>query len=336
MGIAGVEYPVRPMIAVPALRLPMSHPGGWAVEPKMDGFRCIAHRGMNRVALQSRQQRPLGRYFPEIVSAISELDVEVVLDGELVLWHEGRMDFIALQGRLHPADSRARELSLAMPASYVVFDVLALDGTDIRSRPYSVRRALLEDLLTRRLPHGLVPMPMSTEPAVARAWLLNHSDAGIEGVVAKRLDHPYRAGGRMWRKVRTRVTAEAVVGGVLGTLVQPEALIVGRADHRGRLRVAGRTTPLSRAARDDITAVVTAAGAEHPWPPTIASSRFGQRPSEPVTYVQVAPTAVVELDVDTAFEDHRWRHPPRFIRLRRDLCPSDVSIAQPVSRSSSA
>jgi ATP-dependent DNA ligase len=331
LGIAGIEYPVPPMIAVSAPRLPMSHLGGWAVEPKMDGFRCLAHRGRDRVALQSRQQRPLGRYFPEIVSAVSELDVDVVLDGELILWHEGRMDFTALQRRLHPADSRTRELSLAMPASYVVFDVLALDGKDVRSRPYSVRRALLEELLSRRLPHGLVLMPMSTEPAVARAWLLNHSDAGIEGVVAKRLDHPYRAGGRTWRKVRTRFTAEAVVGGVLGTLAQPEALIVGRPDHRGRLRVAGRTTPLPRAARDDIAAVVTAPGAEHPWPPTIASSRFGQRPSEPVTYVQVAPTAVVELDVDTAFEDHRWRHPPKFIRVRRDLWPSDVS-ALPVSR----
>src|SRR3954453_6276686 len=124
VGIAGVEYPVRPMIAVPALRLPTRCPGGWAGETKMDGFRCIAHRGMNRVALQSRQQRPLGRYFPEIVCAVSELDVGVVLDGELVLWHEGRTDFTALQGRLHPGDSRTRELSLARPASYVVFDVL--------------------------------------------------------------------------------------------------------------------------------------------------------------------------------------------------------------------
>ena len=126
-----------------------------------------------------------------------------------------------------------------MPASFVVFDVLALDGTDIRSRPYAARRAMLEDLLARRLPHGLVLMPMSTEFAVARAWLLNHSDAGVEGVegvVAKRRDHPYRVGGRMWRKVRTRFTEEAVVGGVLGTLARPEALIVGRPDRRGRLR----------------------------------------------------------------------------------------------------
>jgi ATP-dependent DNA ligase len=90
---------------------------------------------MDRVALQSRQQRPLGRYFPEIVCVVSQLDVDVVLDGELVLWHEGRMDFAALQGRLHPVESRARELSLAVPASCAVFDVLALGGKDVCSRP---------------------------------------------------------------------------------------------------------------------------------------------------------------------------------------------------------
>ncbi|WP_433559210.1 ATP-dependent DNA ligase [Pseudonocardia xinjiangensis] len=324
------------MIAVTAEQLPPIRELAWAFEPKLDGFRCIAHGSSDRITLQSRQQRPLGRYFPEIISALAEFGVDVVLDGELVLWRQGRLDFGVLQRRLHPATSHVRDLSVAMPASFVVFDLLGIDGRDVRSEPYAVRRALLEELLTRQLPHGLVLMPMSTEPAVARAWLLNHSEAGVEGVVAKRMDHPYRAGGRMWRKVRTRFTAEAVVGGVVGTVERPEALIVGRPDHRGRLRVAGRTTPLSRAARGDIAPVLTAAGAEHPWPPTIASSRFGRRPSEPVTYVQVAPTTVVELDVDSAFEDHRWRHPPRFIRVRRDLWPSDVSIASPVPRSWSA
>jgi hypothetical protein len=114
----------------------------------------------------------------------------VVLDGELVLWREGRLDFAALQQRVHPADARARQLSLASPASFVVFDVLALDHRDVRPLPYRARRALLEDLLGRQLPHGLVLMPATTDPAVARAWLTNHSAAGIEGVVAKRRDQP--------------------------------------------------------------------------------------------------------------------------------------------------
>jgi ATP-dependent DNA ligase len=146
-------------------------------------------------------------------------------------------------------------------------------------------------------------------------------------VVAKRLDQPYRAGGRTWRKIRTRRTAEAVVGGVLGSIARPEALIVGRYDARGRLRVAGRTTALPRPARAELGRLLTMpASGTHPWPVTIPSSRFGQRPSEPIDYVQVAPTAVVELDVDTSFEQDRGRHATRYVRLRADLHHGDVPV----------
>jgi ATP-dependent DNA ligase len=160
--------------------------------------------------------------------------------------------------------------------------------------------------------------------------MINHTSAGVEGVVAKRLDHPYRAGGRTWVKLRTRLTAEAVIGGVLGSLEHPEALIRGRPDHRGRLRVAGRTTPLPRAARAEIAAMLTPAVGDHPWPPVIPSSRFGHLASTPIEYVQVAPTTVVELDVDVSFENHRWRHDARFVRLRPDLRPRDLSRTLPV------
>jgi ATP-dependent DNA ligase len=154
--------------------------------------------------------------------------------------------------------------------------------------------------------------------------MLDHTSAGVEGVVAKRFDHPYRGNGRTWVQVRTRLTAAAVVGGVLGSLEQPEALILGRPDHRGRLRVAGRTTPLPRAARTEIAAMLTPAVGCHPWPPVIPSSRFGHLASAPVEYVQVAPTTVVELDVDVSFENHRWRHGARFVRIRADLQAADV------------
>jgi ATP-dependent DNA ligase len=113
-----------------------------------------------------------------------------------VLRTEGRMDFAALQRRLYPGASRAQQLSVEMPAAYVVFDLLAVDGTDIRPKAYSARRALVEALLARQLPHGLVLMPTTTDFAVARTWMLNHASAGVEEVVAKRLDHPYRANGR--------------------------------------------------------------------------------------------------------------------------------------------
>jgi len=159
-----------PVRADAAQALPLVHPGRWAFEPKWDGFRCIAFRGPERAVLQSRQQRPLPRYFPEIAGAVSELDREVVVDGELVVWHEGRLDFAALQQRIHPADARARQLSIVRPASYIVFDLLARDGVDLRPLPYRKRRKKLEKLLSHRLPHGLVLMPMSTDRAVAQAW----------------------------------------------------------------------------------------------------------------------------------------------------------------------
>jgi ATP-dependent DNA ligase len=154
--------------------------------------------------------------------------------------------------------------------------------------------------------------------------MLNHSQAGIEGVVAKRLDQAYRARGRTWQKIRTRRTAEAIVGGVLGTLDDPEALVLGRCDPSGRLRIAGRTGSLSPLARVEVAAALTPASGRHPWPEMIPSSRFGQRPSQPVEYTQVTPTIVVELDVDTSYEQYRWRHAARFVRLRSDLMVSEL------------
>ena len=142
------------MVAVRADALPGDRPGGWAFEPKFDGFRCVAFRTVDAVVLQSRQQRPLGGYFPEILTALSELPVGVVLDGELVICRDGRLDFAALQQRIHPSASRARDLSVAWPATYVVFDLLARRGKDLRSRPYTTRRAELEKLAHGGLPAG--------------------------------------------------------------------------------------------------------------------------------------------------------------------------------------
>jgi hypothetical protein len=126
-------------------------------------------------------------------------------------------------------------------------------------------------------------------------------------------------------KIRTRLTAEAIVGGVLGSLEHPEALILGRPDPSGRLRVAGRTGHLPPAARAELAAPLTPAVAEHPWPAAIPSSWFGQLPSKLIDYRPVVPNMVVELDVDTAFEHHRWRHGTRFVRIRAELRPMDLS-----------
>jgi ATP-dependent DNA ligase len=171
---------------------------GWAYEPKFDGYRALAFRTASGVELQSRQQRMLTAHFPDVAATLAGLDVDLVLDGELVIWRAGRLDFGALQDRLRSGPARARSLAIEAPAAYVVFDLLAHDRTDLRDQPYHHRRQALDDLLGRRLPDGLVLTPTTADPAVARTWLLGHTTSGIEGVVAKRVGQPYRAGVRAW------------------------------------------------------------------------------------------------------------------------------------------
>ena len=209
------------------------------------------------------------------------------------------------------------------PACLVVFDVLALGGDDLRALPYATRRELVAGLLAEVAP-PLALMPMTTSSAGAQAWLTDHTAAGIEGVVVKHLKHAYRPARRTWQKVRTKVTAEAVVGGVIGPLAAPEVLILGRVDDGGRLRVAGRTSRLSVRLRAELGAVLEPPKRIHPWPTTIPSTRFGQLPPQPVDYTPVDPAVVVELDADVAFEHGRWRHPTALRRLRLDLAPEDL------------
>jgi ATP-dependent DNA ligase len=296
--------------------------GKWAYEPKFDGFRCVALCSGDRVTLQSRRGKSLTRCFPDVVEAVSSLQRDAVLDGELVLWHDGRLDFAKLQRRL---GSTAALSAVHYPAAYVVFDLLAYKSVDLRAKPYRKRRAKLEKLLRRGLPDGLVLMPMSTEPSVAEAWMRNHSEAGIEGVVAKRVEQPYRCGRGGWKKIRSRGTAEAVVGGVVGDLVAPEALLLGLPDGRGRLRVAGRTTALTLPARRELGGLLVPPQGVHPWPERIPASRFGQLGAEPVDYTPTEPLLVVEVDADVCFEQDRWRHATIFRRVRSDLEPVDLA-----------
>jgi ATP-dependent DNA ligase len=159
-----------------------------------------------------------------------------VLDGELVVYRGGRCDFAALHGRV------SGRPSLAAAASFVVFDVLTIGGRDLRHMPYRKRRKRLRRLLADARP-PLMLMPATRELVGAQAWIRDHAAAGVEGVVIKHREHGYRPRRRSWWKVRTRVTADAVVGGVIGALDAPEALLLGLPDERGRLRVAGRTAP---------------------------------------------------------------------------------------------
>ena len=224
-----------PMAAKTVTQLPAGP--GWSFEPKYDGFRALAFTGPTGVTLQSRQLRELTASFPDVAAAVAKLG-DVVLDGELVVWRAGRFDFAALQDRLRSGRARVQGLVAAAPAAYVVFDLLAWNGKDLRPAQPAVLEATTEAGEAPRRAPARRPCshPATANPAVARAWMLAHTGTGLEGVVAKRLDQPYRPGQRGWQKLRTRITAEAVVGGITGPVQRPQELILGRHDDTGRLR----------------------------------------------------------------------------------------------------
>ncbi|WP_243719572.1 ATP-dependent DNA ligase [Actinomadura sp. KC06] len=327
-----IRSPVRPMLAaaVDHIPLPQSCPGGCRYEPKFDGFRAIAMVGEDgAVRLSSRRRTRLDDAFPEIVAAVRErLAPGTVVDGEIVRWGTGgRLDFGALQRR-HVAGRRRAELARTEPCHYVVFDVLESDGEDLRPRPLRDRRAVLETLLgdADAASARVVAVPQTSDAEEARVWFDALAAQGVEGLVVKDADGPYLEGRRRWRKVKRRVTTEAIVGGVTGTRQAPESLILGRHDNDGRLRVVARTTPLPPEARASLGDVLRHAGPDHPWPAELpagfAGGPYGTHP--PIRYVRTEPETVVEISADTAVEQGRWRHPVRFVRLRPDLDKTQV------------
>src|SRR5206468_2024627 len=205
-----IDPPVEPMLAKLAEALPT---GPFLYEPKWDGFRAIVFRGGSELFIQSRDLRPLDRYFPELHDALfARLPDGCVLDGEIVIATERGLDFVALQMRLHPAASRAAKLAKETPASFVAFDALALDGRDLRSVPQQDRRARLEQALA-----GVAPpihlTPMTRDRSVATGWLSRFEGAGLDGVIAKPELGVYEPGKRAMIKIKHARTADCVVAG---------------------------------------------------------------------------------------------------------------------------
>ena len=207
-----VRPPVAPMLAKLARELPS---GDYIYEPKWDGFRCIVFRSGTEVELGSRNELPLTRYFPELVRALSEvLPERAVLDGEVVIAGPSGLDFDALSQRVHPAESRVRLLAEKTPASFVAFDLLALDDRDLRQEPFHERRRLLENVIGEAGPSvGVHLTPATRDRSLAEDWFARFEGAGLDGVVAKAADLAYVAGKRVMVKVKHERTAEFVVGG---------------------------------------------------------------------------------------------------------------------------
>ena len=307
-------------------------PRGCTSEPKWDGYRALLGvDGRGRGRVRSRRGVDLTAAFPDIAApAAAQLARGTILDGELVVWDGQRLDFTQLQHRVI-APSRAAALAMARPASFVVFDVLAIGGEDVSMRPLRVRRRWLEES-QESLGPPLQVTPATTDRELARQWLVDYAaaDVGIEGLMIKALDGVYLPGRRAWLKLRTRATAEAIVGAVTGSLTAPDRLILALPTPDGALVVAGGTAPLSPRQSREIAALLRPpTHGEHPWPEVLPSGRTGALGGPrrlPVTLVE--PDLVVEIEADTAYEYGRWRHLTRLVRVRPDRGAADVTAPQ--------
>src|SRR5262245_43517559 len=248
-----IAPPVEPMLSKAADEIP---PGPFLYEPKWDGFRAIVFRGGGDVFIQSRDLRPLDRYFPELHDGlVAALPDGCVVDGEIVIATPDGLDFDLLQLRLHPAASRVAKLAKETPSAFVAFDLLAGDGEDLRARPCEERRARLERLLA-----GVTPpvhlTPMTRDPAVAADWLHRFVGAGLDGVMAKPAAGPYEPGKRVMFKIKHARTADCVVAGFRwhkdGRDERVGSLLLGLYDDRGKLHHVGVTSSFTMQTRRDL------------------------------------------------------------------------------------
>jgi len=338
--------PLAPMLSKAADALPGGE--GWQFEPKWDGFRTLVFRDGEDIMLQSRDEKPMNRYFPELVAPLaSALSDRCVVDGEIVIVGAGGLDFEALLLRIHPAESRVKLLAAQTPASYVAWDLLAVDDEDLRESPLAARRERLEKMLAAaKAPVHL--SPATRDRTLAEDWFRRFEGAGLDGVMAKRLDEPYRAGERTMIKVKHRRTADCVVAGFrwhkngAGTMVG--SLLLGLYDDEGTLHHVGVTAAFTTAVRRELVAELAPlrerALEGHPW------RAWAQAQEEATAKEQRLPGATsrwnrgkdlsweplqIERVCEVAY-DHmqgtRFRHAAQFVRWRPEKRPQDCRYDQ--------
>lgn len=326
--------PLKPMLAKSVTAIPS---GAYLYEPKWDGFRCIVFRDGDKVELGSRNERPLTRYFPEVVAAsLANLPQRCVVDGEIIVAHTGgdgdRLDFEALLQRIHPAASRITRLATETPAAFVAFDLLAIDDEDLTGQPFSVRRARLEAALAE----AKAPIHLTSatpEVAIAERWFAEFEGAGLDGVIAKPLDGTYQQDVRAMLKIKHTRTADCVVAGYRWHKSGPVvgSLLLGLYDDDGQLQhvgVAASFTMKRRAELVDELAPLRLDDLDvHPWAEWAkadahaadrlpgATSRWNA--GKDLSWVALAPTLVCEVGYDH-MEGTRFRHTAQFKRWRPD------------------
>jgi ATP-dependent DNA ligase len=344
--------PLAPMLAKAAGEIPDDD--GWLYEPKWDGFRCLLYRDGETVELHSRNQRPLARYFPEVVSACRELpSSELVLDGELMVFGDRGVDFAALMARLHPASSRVALLAATSPATFVAFDLLEIEGAVLVDQPFRDRRHALERMLPTST-SVLVVTPATADAEVARGWLERHNGRGIDGVVVKHRDMRYEPGRRVMTKVKPERTLDCVVAGFRwdGRTPEVRSLLLGLYGNDGDAGEVLHHVGVVSSFRADVRAGLgvalaphVVALADHPGVHGFAleggpmgrlkGSAGRWRPDMSLDWVPVAPRLVCEVAYDQV-DGIRLRHPARWRRWRPDRAPRTCRVDQLVAASDAA
>lgn len=340
------DPPLAPMLSSAADALPVGD--GWLFEPKWDGFRTLVFRDGDEILLQSRDEKPMNRYFPELIEPlIAALPERCVLDGEIVIAGANGLDFEALLLRIHPAASRVKLLAAQAPASYVAWDVLAIGDEDLREVPLAKRRERLEKVLADTA-GGVHLSPATRDRAQADDWFTRFEGAGLDGVMAKRLDSPYRAGERTMIKVKHSRTADCVVAGFRwhkngqGTMVG--SLLLGLYDDKGTLHHVGVTAAFTNVMRkqlvEELAPLRKNAREGHPWQHWAEAQEEanakGQRVpggasrwnrGKDMSWEPLRPELVCEVAFDH-MQGTRFRHGAKFLRWRPDKQLQDCRYDQ--------
>jgi ATP-dependent DNA ligase len=341
--IASMQLPVMPPVA-PMLSkaVPRIPEGAFSYEPKWDGFRSIAFRDGDEVEIGSRNERPMTRYFPEIVEAIkANLPEKCVIDGEIIVVLGDRLEFEVLQQRIHPAASRVRLLSNETPARFIAFDLLALGDTDYTPQPFEQRRAVLEEALAGAEP-PIHLTPATRQHDLAEQWFSQFEGAGLDGVVAKPLAGTYQPDKRTMFKIKHERTADCVVAGYRVHKSGPDSigsLLLGLYKNPGELASVGVIGAFPATRRKELFAelqpLVTTFD-DHPWAwakqeegtRTPRSSEFSRwNAKKDLSFIPLRPELVVEVRYEH-MEGDRFRHTAQFRRWRPDRDPRSCTYEQ--------